>query len=49
MVFSPCLALLLQKLAIVDFKIFKFLTVGTVKRDQVLHRAKFRQNRSNHG
>ena len=29
--------------AILDFKNFKFLTVGTVKRVEVLHRAKFRQ------
>ena len=35
--------------AIVDFKIFKFLTVGTVKRVELHHRAKFRQNRSNYG
>ena len=35
--------------AILDFKNFKFLTVGTVKTVEVLHLAKFRQNRSNHG
>ena len=35
--------------AILDFKNFKFLTVGTVKRVEVLHRAKFRKNWSNHG
>ena len=28
---------------------FKFLTVGTVKRFELHHRAKFRQNRLNHG
>ena len=35
--------------AIVDFKIFKFLTVGTFKRVKLHHRAKFRQNESNRG
>ena len=35
--------------AIVDFKIFKFFTVGTFERVKLHHRAKFRQNRSNHG
>jgi len=35
--------------AILDFKNLKFLTVGMVKRVDVLHRAKFRQNRSNNG
>ena len=34
---------------ILDFKNLKFLTVGTVKRVEVLHHAKFYQNRSNHG
>jgi len=34
---------------IVDFKKFKFLTVGTFKRDKLHHCAKFRQNRSNRG
>jgi len=33
--------------AVVDFKIFKFLTVGTVKRVKLHHCAKFRLNRSN--
>ena len=31
--------------AILDFENFKFLTVGAVKRVELLHRAKFRQNR----
>ena len=35
--------------AILDFKNFKFLTVGAVYRVELHHRAKFRQNRSNHG
>ena len=35
--------------AILDFKNFKFVTVGTVKRVEVLHRAKFCQNRPNRG
>jgi len=35
--------------AIVDFKIFKFLTVETFERVKLHHRAKFRQNRSNNG
>ena len=35
--------------AIVDFKIFKFLTVGTVRSFEMLNLAKFRQNRSIHG
>ena len=34
--------------AILDFKNFKFLTVVTFKRVEVLHRAIFSQNRSNH-
>ena len=33
--------------AILDFWNFKFLTVGTIKRVELHHRAKFRQNRSN--
>ena len=35
--------------ATLDFKNFKFLAVGTVMRVEMLHRAKFRQIRSNHG
>jgi len=35
--------------AILDLENFKFLTVGTVKRFEVHHRAKFRQNRLNRG
>jgi len=35
--------------AMLDFWNFKFLTVGTVKRVELHHRAKFRQNRSNRG
>ena len=35
--------------AILDFKNFKFLTVGAVSRVELHHRAKFRQNRSNRG
>ena len=35
--------------AILDFRNFKFLTVGTVKRVELRHRAKFNQNRSNRG
>jgi len=35
--------------AIVDFKIFKFLTVGTVKSVELRNRTKFRRNRSNRG
>ena len=35
--------------AILDFKNFKFLTVGAVKRVEVLHHAKFRQNRPKRG
>ena len=35
--------------AILDFGIFKFLTVGTVKRPELLHHAKFRRNRLNRG
>jgi len=34
---------------ILDFKIFKFLTVGHAKKDELLHCAKFRLNRSNPG
>ena len=35
--------------AILDFRNFKFLTVGAVKRVELHHRAKFSQNRFNHG
>ena len=35
--------------AILDFRNFEFLTVGAVKRVEMLHRAKFRQNRANRG
>jgi len=35
--------------AILDFWNFKFWTIGTVKRVELHHRAKFRQNRSNRG
>ena len=35
--------------AILDFKNFKFLMVGTVRSFKMLHRAKFRRNRSNRG
>ena len=35
--------------AILDFRNFKFLTVGAVKRVELQHRAKFRQNRPNCG
>ena len=35
--------------AILDFRNFKFLTVGTVKRDELRHLAKFRFNRPNRG
>ena len=35
--------------AILDLYNFKFLTVGTVKRFEMRHLAKFRQNRSNRG
>jgi len=35
--------------AILDLQNFKFLTVGTVKRFEMRHLAKFRQNRSNLG
>ena len=35
--------------AILDFENFKFLTVVAVKRVELHHRAKFRQNRSNRG
>ena len=35
--------------AILDFENFKFLTVGAVKRVEMHHRAKFRQNRPNCG
>ena len=34
---------------ILDFKIFKFLTVGHAKKVEPLHCAKFRLNRSNPG
>ena len=33
--------------AILDLQNFKFLTIGTVKRFEMHHRAKFRQNRLN--
>jgi len=33
--------------AILDFRNFKFLTVGAVKRVELRHRAKFRGNRWN--
>ena len=35
--------------AILDFRNFKFLTVGTVKRFEMLHHAKFGQNMLNSG
>jgi len=35
--------------AILDFKNFAFLTIGTVKKYELRHCAKFCQNRSNHG
>ena len=35
--------------AFLDFKNYKFLTVGGVKRVELHHRAKFRQNRPNCG
>ena len=35
--------------AIMDFKIFKFLTVGTFKRVHLHHCAKFHRNRTNRG
>ena len=35
--------------AILDFENFKFLTAGAVKRVELHHRAKFRQNRPNCG
>ena len=35
--------------AILDFENFKFLTVGAVKRFELHHCAKFRQNRRNCG
>jgi len=35
--------------AIVDFKIFTFLTVGTFKRVKLHHCAKFHRNRTNRG
>ena len=35
--------------AILDLQNFKFLTVGTVKRFEMRHLAKFSQNRSNRG
>ena len=35
--------------AILDFENFKFLTVGAVKRVELHHCAKFRQNRLNRG
>jgi len=34
---------------ILDFENFKFLTIRAVKRVELHHRAKFRQNRSNRG
>ena len=34
--------------AILDFRNFKFLTVGAIKRVELHQRAKFRQNRLNH-
>ena len=35
--------------AILDLQNFKFLTIGTVKKFEVYHRAKLRQNRLNRG
>ena len=35
--------------AILDFRNCKFLTVGAVKRVEMLHHVKFRQNRLNRG
>jgi len=35
--------------AILDFRNFEFLTVGTVNRAELHHHAKFRQNRLNRG
>ena len=35
--------------AILDFRNFKFLTVRAIKRVEMLHRAKFCQNRLTHG
>ena len=35
--------------AILDFRNFKFLTVGTLKRVELRHRAKFRWNRPKRG
>jgi len=35
--------------AILNFKNFKFLTVGRVKNVELFHCAKFRRNRSNRG
>jgi len=35
--------------AILDFENLKFLTVGTVKRVELRHYAKFRRNRSKRG
>jgi len=35
--------------AIFDFRNFKFLAVGRVNKVKMLHCAKFRRNRSNHG
>ena len=35
--------------AILDFENFKFLTVGALRRVELHHLAKFRQNRLNHG
>ena len=35
--------------AILDFKSFKFLTVGRIRSDELRHYAKFRRNRSKRG
>jgi len=35
--------------AILDLQNFKFLTIGTVKRFEMHHQVKLRQNRSNRG
>ena len=42
-------AILEAAAAILDFRNFKFLTVGAVRRVEMLQRAKFRQNRLNRG
>ena len=39
----------MEAAAILDFKNFKFLTVGTLKRVKLRLRAKFCRNRSNRG